>query len=249
MSNYILADIKRIFHKKSFIQTLEIYVGLFLLMIFILFNPTFTKEDFISKTNMFLGFFPLVVGLAIFLSIYYDDFKSKSMQVAIGYGISRYQIVLCKLIESLVLSFACIMIMGVVVLVIPFLLGFSLSGFDITYLMLCLFIEGLRSIGYIAIAAIPAFYTQNAVNGTIFYVLLSSRTVLLLLNMVLSQEFIIHLFGNIGNYLYTTQLYIIKNTFLKLGSVGISLLLMIVIYVVIPFVISIVCFHQQELEF
>lgn len=249
MSNYILADIKRIFQKKSYINTIGVYIGIFLFMIFVLFNPTFTKEDYLSKTYMFLGYFPLVVGLATFLSVYYDDFKSKTMQIAIGYGIPRYQIVLSKLLENIILSLICVIIIGIVIVLLPILLGFSINMQDINHLLFGLFVEALRNIGYLSIAAIPAFYTQNAVNGTIFYVLLSSRTILLLLNMILGQEFIVNLIGNFGQYLYTVQLYHIRNIFMETNTCGFAILWLILIYIICPCVVSIISFYKKELEF
>ena len=70
MSNYVLADIKRICHKKSFLRTIGIYIGLFCIMMFIYFNPTYTADAYVAKTTIFLGFFPLFVGLTVFLSVF-----------------------------------------------------------------------------------------------------------------------------------------------------------------------------------
>lgn len=249
MSNYILADIKRVFHKKSFFLTAGIYMALFLMMMFIYFNPTFTSDNYVAKTKTFLGLFPIIIGLPIFLSVYYDDFKSKSMQVAIGYGISRYKVVLAKFIESILLILACTLCIGIVVLFVPVVLGLSLSNTQITTIVLSIIAEGLKAIGYISIAVIPCFYTQNAVSGTIFYVLLSSRTIMIFLSMVLGQNFIINMFGDLTKYLYTSQLYSISSIFIETGTINISLLWTVMAYVILPVLLSIFSFNKRELEF
>lgn len=53
MSNYVLADIKRICHKKSFLRTIGIYIGLFCIMMFIYFNPTYTADAYVAKRQYF----------------------------------------------------------------------------------------------------------------------------------------------------------------------------------------------------
>lgn len=249
MYNYILADIKRICHKKSFLMTIGAYTSLFLLMMFIYFNPTFTENAYAIKTTSFLGYFPLVIGLIVFLSVYYDDFKSKSMQVAIGYGMRRYKVVLSKIIESIVLFVLSIVIIGIIMVISPVLLGLKLNRSQITEILFTLIIEMLRAIGYISISSIPVFYTQNAVNGTILYVLLSSKTIMLFLSIILGQDFIVNIFGNLTKLVYTIGLYGIRSTFMQTGIINMSIVLMIIIYVILPTIISICGFRKKELEF
>lgn len=249
MYNYILADIKRICHKKSFLMTVGAYIGLFLLMMFIYSNPTFTENTYVAKTTSFLGSFPLIIGLIVFLSVYYDDFKSKSMQVAIGYGMRRYKVVLSKIIESIVLFVLSIVIIGIITMIVPMLLDLKLNGSQITEILFTLVIEMLRAIGYISISSIPVFYTQNAVNGTILYVLLSSKTIMLLLSIILGQDFIVNIFGDLTKFVYTIGLYGIRSTFMQTGIINMSIVLMVIIYVIIPTIISICGFKKKELEF
>lgn len=249
MINYIIADLKRICHKKSFLMTVGMYAGLFLLMMFIYFNPTFTAEMYVAKTKSYLGFFPLFLGLIIFLSVYYDDFKSKSMQIAIGYGISRYKVVISKFVEAILLLLISGLCFGILIFAVPLLTGLSLNGTLTADLIASVLAEILRAVGYISISAVPVFYTQNAVNGTIFYVLLSSKTVMLLLMMLLGQEFLVNMVGDLTQYLYTAQLYFIRGTFVETGVVKLSLLVILAVYAVLPVGLSVFGFQKKELEF
>lgn len=249
MINYILADSRRIFRKKSFIITFCAYFALFLIMVFIYFNPSFTSDSYVAKTKTFIGYFPFIIGLVTFLSVYFDDFKSKSMQVAIGFGLPRYKVVLSKFLESMILLFLSIFCVFALSLITPIFLGISLNHSQIMELFVNMIAEWLRTIGYFSISTIPIFYTQNALSGTIFYVLLSSKTILLLLTMILGQEIFVHIFGNLTQYLYTTQLYAISSEFIKNGSIGFSLIWSILFYILFPVMLSVISFNKKELEF
>lgn len=249
MRNYILADIKRICHKKSFLATAGAYIGLFLIMIFIYFNPSFTIAAYVAKATTFLSFFPLFVGLIVFLSVYFDDFKSKSMQIAIGYGMPRYKVVLSKVVESFILLLAIIFVIGIAMLIIPAILGMTLSGAQVAELIASVVVEVLRTIGYICISAIPVFYTQNAVNGTILFVLLSSKTVMILLTMILGQDILVNLVGDLTQCLYTSMLYSTRNMFVQTGTVNVLLFVALALYIVLPVIFSVLSFRKKELEF
>ncbi|MCT0449084.1 hypothetical protein [Lactococcus lactis] len=249
MFNYILADTLRIFRKKSFLIVFLGYMILFLIMIFIYFNTSFSAENYIEKTKNFLGYFPFITGLAVFLSVYYDDFKSKAMQTAIGRGLPRYKVVLCKFLESLLLLFFSVICMFVLNFSLPIILGIPLNHTQIVKLLLITSTEFLRSIGYVAISAIPIFYMQNALIGTIFYVLLSSKTIFIFLTLILGQEIFVHTLGNLTSYLFTSELYRMTDEFVKNRAIDFSLIWVILLYILLPMLLSTLSFSKKELEF
>ena len=165
MRNYIGADIRRVLHKQSFLWALGIFAALFVGMVFIYFNPGFTADMYVAKITSFLSFFPLVVGLFLFMPVYADDFKCKSMQVAIGYGIPRGRIILGKLLESAMLLLCIAAIMSVLVVATPFVLGLAPNAQHLETLLVTILAEMFRALGYAAISTIPVFFSQNAVNG------------------------------------------------------------------------------------
>lgn len=249
MRNYILADIKRICHKKTFLATAGTYIGLFFIMIFIYFNPSFTASSYAAKTAAFLSFFPLFVGLPVFLSVYYDDFKSRSMQIAIGYGMPRYKVILSKVTESILLLFATVFCIGIIILIFPSILEIALGQSEVAELIVTVIVEALRAIGYICISAIPVFYTQNAVNGTVIFVLFSSKTVMILLTMILGQDFLVNTVGDLTQYLYTSLLYSTCSMLVQTGTVRITLFGALILYIVFPIMLSVIGFRKKELEF
>ncbi len=249
MNNYIKADIGRILRKRTFLGAVAAFWGLFLLQVFIYFNPSFTAEMYVAKITAFTGFFPLIVGLFVFMCIYADDFKCKSMQIAIGYGTPRRKIIIAKLIESMLLLIVITFITGFLVLGTPLILGLAPTQQQLSYLVLTVVADMLRAIGYIALSTIPVFFTQNAVNGIIVYVLLSSKTVYIILTMILGQELFVNLAGDLTQYLYTTQLYDASTLFSQAGQFDFAWIIAPVLYVFIPTIIAIIGFNKKELEF
>lgn len=249
MKNYILADLKRIIKKKSFVFAILAFAILYILLIFIVVNETFTGEQYKIDTTLFINFFPLFVGIPIFLSVYNDDFKSKSMQVAIGYGISRPKIILTKIIDTIILTCVTGILYLAVFLLLPFAFNFPISSADIAAITITFISSLILIIGYTAISNILLYATENAVFGIITFILLASSTVSMVLSLILSQNFIVNLFGVITQYLFTTGISTQVQNILQMGHPTISLLFILLGYIALPIVISIILFNKKELEF
>ena len=249
MNNYIGADLRRIFRKQSFLWAFGAFAGCFAILVFIYFNPSFTAEMYVSKMTSFMSFFPLVVGLLTFLSVYADDFKCRSMQIAIGYGMPRGRIIFAKLLESAVLLLATATGMTILLIAAPLLLGFAPTSQQMASLVLTAGAELLRALGYGAISAVAVFLTQNATGGTILYVLLSSKTVYIIATMLLEQGFLLSTVGDLTKYLYTAMLYACKADLVQGGQPYFCLSFALLFYVALPTIISAVGFRKKELEF
>lgn len=249
MKNYISADLRRILRKQSFLAAAGVFILLFAVLVFIYFNPSFTADMYVAKVSSFLSYFPLIVGIFVFMSVYSDDFKCRSMQVAIGYGIPRNRIILAKMMESFFLLLGTSLIMGILVLFTHVALGLDPDKQQLTALILTAAAEMLRAFGYLSISTIPVFFSQEAVGGVITYVLLSSKTIYIILSMLLGQEFLVTTLGDLTRYLYTAQLYAVKASLLAGEPFLTTLAAALLIYVVIPAVIAIIGFRKKELEF
>lgn len=123
-------------------------------MLFIVCTLTFNKTEYISKTDTFIEFYPLVIGFPMFLSIYYNDFKSKSMQIAIGYGISKGKVILIKSIEYVILSTISAALLCIITLVFPLFLQMSFTNIQLAEVILYTIIGTLKIIGYMSISTV-----------------------------------------------------------------------------------------------
>lgn len=249
MMNYLSADLRRILHKQSFLGSVGAFAVLFAVLVFIYFNPSFTAEMYVAKVTSFLSFFPLIIGVFVFMSVYADDFKCRSMQVAIGYGMPRSRIILAKLLESAILLLGIAVIMGILVLCTPVALGLAPNTQQLMSLALTVIAEMLRALGYLALSTIPVFFSQDAVGGIIADVLLSSKTVYIVMSMVLGQEFLVDTIGDLTQYLYTTQLYAVKADLMDGNPCIIPFVTALLIYIFLPTIIAIIGFRKKELEF
>ena len=122
MRNVILTDIRRAQVKKSLIICMIIMVGIAVISsvgirILPMFsdNPSQAYGSLLSGLSSFFG--PLLIGIPIFSAIYTDDFKSRSMQIAIGRGVSRPKMMLARFLETLILVIEWHVIFSVVAII------------------------------------------------------------------------------------------------------------------------------------
>lgn len=249
MKNYLSADLRRVLRKQSFLYAAGAFAVLFAALVFIYWGPSFTAEMYLAKITSFLSFFPLGIGVFVFTSVYGDDFKCRSMQVAIGYGMPRSRIILAKLLESMLLVLGTAAILGIPVLCAPVILGLAPNPQQLMALGLTLAAEALRSIGYLALSAIPVFLSQDVIGGIVAYVLLSSKTIYIVLSMILGQEFLVNGIGDWTKALYTSQLYTVKAELIHGNLCILPFLAALLIYIILPTVIAVVGFRKKELEF
>ena len=161
----------------------------------------------------------------------------------------RSRIILVKLLESALLLLGTAVIMGILVLCTPVVLGMAPNTQQLMSLALTVAAEMFRALGYLSLSTIPVFFSQDAVGGIIVYVLLSSKTVYIVLTMILGQEFLVNTIGDLTQYLYTTQLYTVKADLIDGNLFIFPLVFALLIYIVLPTIIAIIGFRKKELEF
>ncbi|MGX7107934.1 hypothetical protein [Facklamia miroungae] len=249
MIDYIVADIKRIMKKNSFLYVVIGYLLLFFLIYFIKSGPTYQSQDIISDIESLNGWFPLFCGLVLFLAVYYDDFKAKTMQIAIGFGISRNKVVLSKIISifilvGLMMAVICLFLIG-----IPQVFGSHFTNSQIKQIILSGVTEWIRTVGMVCLSIPLIYYTQNVINGVLIYILLASRFVLLIGSSILEREFIRKIFGDLSQYLLTFNVYSLKTQIIRSEEISLVKSFILILYILIPILLSIAAFRNKELEF
>ncbi|EHI70967.1 hypothetical protein ACVRY7_05020 [Streptococcus ictaluri] len=245
--NYIKADLMRIINKKSFIATIGLYLAAFLALYFILFNPHLTSQQFLLKTDIIPSFFPVVLGVAIFLAVYHDDFKSKSMQVAIGFGISRQKIILIKFLEQALLTLTTASLSAFLMWLVPYLTGIPLTSDENLVLATHWLLQAILVIGYITFAQVLVFYQQQAISGLILYILLATNTICGLLSLAFNH------FLKDSSFNPSPALF--KNLLQKLivqltdGHLEWLSLIGVLVYLILPIIVTQKLFKKKELEF
>lgn len=248
MIKLIHADIKRILAKRSIIF---IYIAVTAyVLVRLLANNSVYHDSFVNvrETIGALNLFQIANGIIVFFAVYADDFKSACYVIAIGRGTSRARIIAAKLLDSaILLGF----MYGIMVLLVTLVFKGIGGTFDDTLAMAWFgtaFISYYKSIGYIALASLVLYITNNVPLGIIaivaLYVAVPTSTVLLGMNETVRKFHIerFHYAGLADNALSD----------LLFGSYGmavIKLLAGFVIYFGGVLLITRVLFDRKELDF
>lgn len=172
MRRLIRGDLKRILRKISIIIIfilIFLYVFVRVSLEYAVYSIPFlaVKEMMLSLNNV-----SLVLGLMIYTVIYSDDFKSMSYVTAIGRGISRTKIILAKLCDIVILT---IVFYGIIAVTMSAFLKFMGCEFNHTLATAwCMsFVTSIyKTIGYIALASMILYITNNIPISTIVLIIL-----------------------------------------------------------------------------
>ena len=174
MLNYIRADIKRILSNKSHAFSMLLLFGIFLAALF-LPNSTsqITSVSLVASACGFLDWLFVFIGLFEMIAVFSEDFKVKTMQVAIGLGVTRTQVIFCKLLEVMCLVVLdCIVIM-LIVLGMALSLGTGMPAVVFKDLMITLLVKGLLNVAITtSLTMVVLFFTQSTVLSIFVYVLI-----------------------------------------------------------------------------
>lgn len=236
--SYIIADLYRFFRKKSFLFLLVLFtVG------YTFFFNLFKNDpnDVMLLSNILISMSSVLIGIALFVMVYTDDIGAHSTQIAIGYGIPRYQIVLSKLVEMLIIY--------LIVLAYAFglasLLNVALNvQADLTQLFDLIPIVILELMINTAIAGIFSFVLQKSSIAIVVFVVLSGRLLDSLLGLVLELKWIANILPNAVAYLPTSLLNDMSTSGIQFNNAGI-----LILYGALALAITIALFNRTELEF
>lgn len=247
MNNYIRADLRRIVRRIPRIIILTIYFAVFAIFYIVdARKSSWNSVQFISLVQGFCSFLPPILGLIELICVYSDDFRAKTMQVAIGIGIPRRKVVMAKYIETAILTFADLIIFVVLCVVLNAISGIVLRS-DLVMEMFGEFLFGwFAVIGYTGLTMILIFYMQGTGIATILYLILSTNLVQWLLQNITSLPAIRGL--HLQNVLLSTALGNFR-TKMIIGTFNFRSFITIVIYIVATYFITNAVFNKRELEF
>lgn len=165
MMNYILADYKRILTRIPRVIFMIIYEVIFIAVVLKMWERSagnFTSVSLMDSSFSFFGmWFAYVVCLVDFIHGFSMDFRAKTIQVALGIGVSRMKVVIAKLIQIALVMLTDLIITFGVLGVLSAVVGVTLVGHQIAYLF-------LGGVGSILVAVCSAsllmpliFRTQN----------------------------------------------------------------------------------------
>lgn len=185
MLNYIRADVRRILGRKS--HAFSMFLLFFIFFATLYFpnrNEQMTSVSLITSACSTLDWLLIFVGLFELIAVFAEDFKVKTMQVAIGLGISRAQVVVCKLVESIILLILNCLVYLLLTLGIGAMLGVSVPANVLRDLVNVLLVKGvLANACFTSLTMIVLFVTQSSILAIFVYVLIGVGAVSILLTL------------------------------------------------------------------
>lgn len=245
MIQYVNADLHRIFRRiPRYIALAAVYAIIFFTIIQVTKNST--VYQFMTSFVKYADFFFVALGLFEFIYVYGDDFKAKTMQIAIGTGVSRRKVILAKWVD-----FAVLMLVDAAVTVLMIVIAAAFNGVTFTpdvagkFTIIILF-GVIKTVGSVGFTMIFLFLTQNTTVGLLIYIVESIGIVSSLLSMLLESGFLSKL--HISGYTFSGLLRL-ASARLMLGSFNFWYCLGIIIYLAAFYYLACLLFKKRELEF
>ena len=247
MKNLIYADLRRIFHKKSFCILLLLLLAEALLSLKISMNIYATSFNYATSASG-AGMFSVIMGVIILSSVYCDEFKSNAMTSVIGRGYSRTKIIIAKFIDAAILTIIVTALKILFVLMLAPVFGQNLDLFEIKMIVFQNIFTFYSILGNIIVASFFLFLTANTAS-TIFIFLLLEIMVPTVMSLISDIVFIKEI-GASRIDLNSISQIIFTDIMLGINFHAATMLFIsFMIYFAMFMALSIVCFHKKELDF
>ncbi len=247
MRNCIKADILRVQRKKGLI-IMSIIIMLIIAIAGIVARTSGDKgpDRFFLILSATLGFNTLMLGIPVFNAVLGDDFKSKSMQTAIGHGLSRDKLILARLIEIIVIVIEAYIVFLLGILIFGLIGGVDMKTIGDT--IQTNLDEILCIIGFSAVSMIFVYGTQNGVLGLVFYILLGASVFDIIISAISLLPFLRDTDFNLGDYVISGMATKVVQAS-SFGTGALWFLAFLVFWVALPTFIAMQIFKNKELDF
>ena len=185
MRNYFRADIRRIFSNKSHAFSMILLFAVFFAALSI---PNRTQQvtsvSLVASACGLLDWLFTIIGLFEMIAVFSEDFKVKTMQVAIGMGITRMQVIFCKLLEVMFLVVLDCIVLTLMVLGIATFFGIVIPAIMLKDLLLTLLVKGVFRLAInTSLTMVVFFVTQSTVLSIFIYVMIGYDIIGILLQL------------------------------------------------------------------
>ncbi len=242
MRNYIKADFKRIFAKRIHcILIVLIYLAIAALAVLKASN----EETYMGTASMIAGTLPIYFGTIVFFAVFSDDAKARTMQVAIGRGLTRKKVIYAKIIEGLLLASFYYVLSGVLLNVIPAVMHVSISSAYAASIWTDILTSIFDTMFFFLIGLMIIAGTLKTNFAEIFFILCVVDVIPGVINFGLAFAETSLGMPSVLPYLYESCVNaMIKDPLANLGSI-----LGVVIYLWLTTFLAVRFFQKKELEF
>lgn len=243
MFKLIRGETYRIFRKISF----YIYFGaLFAFYLSLTFARSggMEADSVVKDFTDIIGFFAPLAGGYMFMTFYADDLSSKVLTSLVGFGIGKVKIILVKFILTVVF---CAALLGA--LLLAHFAIYAASGFpatpDYVRMVLATALYALMTtFVYVLAASIAVYGLQRVTFAAVTYFLLALNIIGGLIAVILNQLELNRFADHIPSHVAQT----VMANILKGDSITYPLIEYL-LFVAAFFALSVIAFHQKEMEF
>ena len=245
MRRYMNADLHRIFTRIPRYISLAVLYALLTVIAFAYFKES-TSYEFVSFFGKYDRFVFFLFGLIDFVYVYTDDFKAKTMQIAIGTGVSRKKVIFTKWLEIVLLTALDLAIFLAIAFVVSMVRGVVFSGEPLRDVLILSGFSLVKLAGAAAITSILLFSTMNATLGMILFIAAAFGILYFLVSAIVTIGPLESL--HLDQYLFTSLLEAAKSRAV-IGTISVPHIVGIVVYLVIFYLLACRAFKKVELEF
>ncbi len=177
MLAYIHADMNRITKRIPHIIAICLLAGLEIAVFVYLYFTDWSRAGFLEEASRLIDLLPIILGLPLYISAYAEDMRGRSLHVAIGRGMMRWQIVICKLLELAFLMLRYVVGFGVILWLLSIVLHTQITPQEMQDLCAQLSVEAVRMARDVCLATVFVALTHNINIGSVLYLLFASGVI------------------------------------------------------------------------
>lgn len=201
---------------------------------------------YIASIKTMIKPLPLIIGVIEIFFIFGDDLKAKTMQAAIGMGLSRAGLVIGKFVEIVLLSLADVIVYGLFIFALGGLFGAGLMISQVGELLIYFLVEWLKVVGYMSFTMTLFFFMRSLGLGLVLYIALYAKVFHTLADLLLSINAIKEM--HLSRYTLSASIDTLQTCLIG-GMSSIEPLLIVLAYCALGCMISLLLFRKRELQF
>lgn len=247
MKFYWKADVRRMMKRIPRLIVIAVcYVIFAAILLWESGKDGWNSVTYLSLLTRFFVFIPIIFGLLELNTVYGDDLKAKTLQIAIGRGISRERVILMKLLEGAFIILCDFVCLTLFLTALSVGIGTALHAEQIPEILILVLTNWLTTIVYFAIASILTINLQGTGIANLVYLVISSTLLDYFLRIILEMKAIRGL--HLSRFLLSTAAGNFQSK-LVLGTFDVPSLLLVFVYLAAGYVITAALFKHKELEF
>ena len=246
MKRYMKADFYRIFGRVSRYITLAVLFIGFGFFMYAVSDGSTPYELVETLTKIVNSLICPIFGLVEYGVVYGDDVKAKTMQIAIGTGISRKKVIFTKWVEIMLLTILDVAIFLGIAFAVSMLRGAVFSGEPLRDVLVLTGFALVKLAGATAVTSILLFATMNPTLGMIMYIISAFGILYFLMSALVTIGPLETL--HLDQYLFTSLLEAAK-TRAVIGTFSIPHAAGVAAYLLLFYLLACSAFRKVELEF